>query len=320
MIEIENVELYSRYWDRHSRSYVIDTNEHLDPKQKYLIKEKTLINLNNWLENNRVAELQNEDIVYFCPNTKMSRSKFRDWALHKGIKVTLDPSKATILVLDKKILNISIGDRLYLTSKNKILVETLDESAPVYYIFNEYELYKYINIGLDFILSIPVELSTKQYILVEDLAEQMQPFKMDFEAFKNIYSMLKSKEKNTIKVAYEMMSNYKMKETPLMFVIFKLIHSFNASALSAVSLASLKDFLIHDLSYVDYYTSLDKIVSILEYFFSTNTNEELDEEVLNFYFKDLFGSSFQNLKLEYISFIKRKVEKEDKSEIKVVTF
>lgn len=329
MIKTAGVLQFPRTWSRDNtgqRVYQSDYNGVPRLHYNYLIKESTIIDLNNWLGNDRIDILSNNDKVYFCPNAKLSRAKFRDWARGNGITVVLNPSNADVLVLDRNILNIDHGIGCYIkpiadydipeyydkgwrvpkdTKAEFVEVSKDSEEGKIYYIFNEYDISKFINNGLDMILSIPKDLPNKKYILIEDLINQMQELVMDFESFENIYMLLKSNSNDNIKIALELTSNYNLKESLFYLGLLKLSYPFSASDFKGVSLAPLKKLMLHDeLGYYNHSSYADSTFNQIDSLIHTmrKNNCNIDIEALGFFVKNTISKHFNEIPITHCDF------------------
>lgn len=327
MIKTSGVLQFPRTWSRDSIGNRINHTDFTAVPvlhYNYIIKESTIVDLNNWLGNNRIDTLSNNDKVYFCPNAKLSRAKFRDWARGNGITVVLDPSNADVLVLDRNILNIDSSSICHLkpvtdyniyydkgwrvpkdTEPDYIQVSEESEEGEIYYTFHEYNISKFINNGLDMILSIPKDLPNKNYILIEDLTNQMQELIMDFESFESIYMLLKSGSDDNIKIALELTSNYNIKESLFYLGLLKLSYPFSASDFKGVSLAPLKKVMLHDelgyyhhSSYAD--STFNQIDSLIHTMRKDNCN--IDIEALGFFVKNTISKHFNEIPITYCDF------------------
>lgn len=228
--------------------------------------------LEDYISNNQIDTIGKGEKIYFSKGAKISRSKFRQWAEDKDIKITYSPEKADIIVLNKPLLEEklkiikSLEYDYYI--KNEVITNNLGEihtedichiydsedenfvkekqgSLPELHKFYRIKTYNFTKIELediDSICNIASSLSSKKYIDVNDVVNKIGGLTLNEDLVDLILNQLDG-SRNDIDLAIEMMSNCRFVESEQYLAAISIKKNLGYYDYNGVSRAPLKDFL-----------------------------------------------------------------------------
>lgn len=264
--------------------------------------------------------LKEGDKVFFTNSVDFPRFKFREWAKHKGINITHNAENATVIIVDKSMLEGLLASQVNMIKQR---LESAWIKGPNYgsikldgihyYIDHKpwqegdsvsVKLtpieYKYQETALNELTVLELAKEKNDYIFIDytKMIEQVQEdMIMNEDSFVEVFNMLRSDDKESIEIGTELLTNFNLQKSRFfidILIAFCLPQMHNTETAKKITFKPIRKYLLEDSIFakdlyghqLSYYTIKKKCelnYKLEKHWYDRNERIKILNKLINFY-------------------------------------